>query len=360
MLEETTKKRIRKFIFRWMVVNIVFLLIKTTIDHDAAGSSFFSANTVFYYVTAFLFFMITWEWNDWLIKRERKQGKLNLKSSLKIFLQTMAILVPVTALVYYLALFPLKDAIGIQCENSLVQFMSDFLRANLIGCTVTFFNLFYFSMKQKEEIEQQFNDLKREMTVSKYASLKSQISPHFLFNSLNTLTSLMYEDRDLASDFVTRLASTYRYILDNKEHDLVSLEKELGFLDSFIFMMDVRHKKAVKIELDVQVDREKYVIPTLSLQMLVENALKHNLYSKEKPLHITISSIENEAIVIKNNLQRRELKEPTTKMGLQNIKKRYAFYTNKPVLIREEADFFEVIMPLLGEKATKMNLKAIS
>ena len=198
------------------------------------------------------------------------------------------------------------------------------------------------------------------MLASQYASLKNQISPHFLFNSLNTLTSLMYEDRDLASDFVTRLASTYRYILDNREHDLVDLEKELNFLDAYIFMMNVRHKNAVDITTEVDLDAKSYLIPTLSLQMLVENALKHNQYSKEKPLSITISTIQQDALVVRNNLQKRNNVGGTTKMGLQNIKKRYSYYTNKQVLIREEPEHFEVIIPLLKNDVMKTTLKAIS
>ncbi len=131
-------------------------------------------------------------------------------------------------------------------------------------------------------------------------------------------------------------------------------------MDSFIFMMKVRHKEAIQIEIDIKVPPEDFLIPTLSLQMLVENALKHNLYSKEKPLNISISSIQSDALVIRNNLQKRELKEATTQLGIRNIKKRYAFYTNKQVLVREETDYFEVILPLLDEHITKMNVKAIS
>ncbi|MEM9144529.1 MAG: histidine kinase, partial [Bacteroidota bacterium] len=334
---------------------------KTTVDHKAGElQELFASEALFYYVTAFLFFMITWEFNDRLIQKVREKGKLNLRNSLGIFARTMAFLLPFTALVYYLALFPFGEALGLLHENPRTQFMGDFLRANLIGCTVVFFNLFYFSMKQKEEMEEQLNDLQREMLASKYASLKSQISPHFLFNSLNTLTSLMYENRDLASDFVTRLASSYRYILDNREHDMVSLEKELGFLDSFVFMMTVRHKEAVCIHLDVKVSAEKYLIPTLALQMLVENALKHNRYSKEKPLRITVSSIADDALAVTNNLQKRELKAATTRLGIKNIKKRYAYYTNTPVLVREDSNFFEVIIPLLTTAQVGMKLKAIS
>lgn len=344
-----------------MVVNIVFFLIKISVDHGQTdGDSFFNTTELFYYVTAFLFFMVTWEYNDRLILNQLKSGGLTLKNSLVIFGKTMLLLVPLTTIIYYLALFPLRETLGIVCENPVIEFRGNIFRAWLLATAVIFVNLFYFSMKQRDELTQQMEDLKREMLASQYTTLKNQISPHFLFNSLNTLTSLMYEDRDLASDFVTRLASSYRYILDNREHDLVTLKKELDFMDSFIFMMDVRHKKAVQIDLNIKVNTEKYLIPTLSLQMLVENALKHNLYSKEKPLKITISSIENDALVVKNNLQKRELKEETTGVGLKNIKKRYAFYTNKQVLVRKEEKLFEVIIPLLDKNITQMNLKAIS
>ena len=356
-----TKKGIRKFFLRWMVVNVVYLLIKASIDHDGKGmGSFLEPTPIFYYVTAFLFFMISWEYNDYLIYKQLKKGGLTLKNSLLIFGKTMLVLVPLTTLIYYLALFPLKDFIGIICEDPPVEFRANIFRAWLLGTAVIFINLFYFSMKQRDELTKQMDDLKREMMASQYTTLKNQISPHFLFNSLNTLTSLMYEDRDLASDFVTRLASTYRYILDNREHDLVSLQKEINFLDSYIFMMNVRHKKAVTISIDIHVDAKLYFIPTLTLQMLVENALKHNQYSKEKPLQISISNIQGDALVVKNNLQKRVKPEETTQMGLQNIKKRYAYYTNKQVLVREEETYFEVIIPLLESETMKTNLKAIS
>ena len=355
-------KEVQKFLFRWMVVNVVFFIIKVTTEHEEdALHTFFAPTSQFYYWTTFLFFMVTWELNDWLIHRVRRRSQLNLGNSIQIYLKTMALLVPLSALIYYLALFPLRDVLKIECEQPYVlEFWGDFLRACVIGSTVIFINLFYYSMKQKDEMEEQMQNLKKEMIASKYSSLRSQISPHFLFNSLNTLTSLMYEDRDLASDFVTRLASSYRYILDNKEQDLVTLQKELNFLDAYIFMMEVRHNKAVYIKTDIRVTPENYWIPTLTLQMLIENALKHNLYSKEKPLEISIASIQNEALAIKNNLRKREIKEETTQMGLENIKKRYAYYTNKPVLVREEELYFEVIIPLMDKKATEMNLKAIS
>lgn len=355
------KKSVIKFLFRWLVVTVVFLLVKVTMEHDIEiVHPLFSAPMIYYYCTAFFLFMVTWEFNDWLIIRQLKNGGLDLKSSLQILAKSMAVLLPFSVLFYYLALYPFKEYIGHPTDEPFVCFMRDVLRATVLGLAVISFNLLYHSMRQRDEMKKQLEDLQRENLASKYTSLKNQISPHFLFNSLNTLTSLMYSDRDLASDFVSRLASSYRYILDNREEDLVSLEKELNFLDAFVFMMDVRHKEAVIININVNAEPKKYVVPTLSLQMLVENALKHNYYSKEKPLRIDISCIENDALVVRNTLRKRKLDEETTKLGLKNIKKRYSYYTSKDVLIREEEEFYEVILPLLKTGQNELNLLAVS
>lgn len=340
---------------------MVFLLVKVTMEHkNEVMHEVFSAQTIYYYCTAFFLFMVTWEFNDWLIMKQLRNGGLDLKNSLEILAKSMAFLLPFSVLFYYLALYPFKEYIGHPTDEAFICFVRDVLRATLLGLAVISFNLFYHAMRQRDEMKKQLEDLQRENLASKYSSLKNQISPHFLFNSLNTLTSLMYSDRDLASDFVSRLASSYRYILDNREEDLVSLEKELSFLDAFVFMMDVRHKEAVIININITAEPKKYVIPTLSLQMLVENALKHNYYSKERPLRIDISCIENDALVVRNTLRKRKLDEETTKLGLKNIKKRYSYYTNKDVLIREEEEFYEVILPLLKMGQKELNLLSVS
>ena len=354
------KKKVHKFLFRWLVVNVVFFLVKATMEHDEVIHDLFSATTIYYYCTTFFLFMVTWEFNDWLIKKQLKNGGLDLKNSFQILAKSMAVLLPFSALFYYLALYPFKDSIGHHTDEQLVCFIRDMLRATLLGLAVISFNLFYHAMRQRDEMKKQLEDLQKEMLVSKYSSLKNQISPHFLFNSLNTLTSLMYEDRDLASDFLSRLASSYRYILDNTEEDLVSLNKELNFLDSYVFMMNIRHEGALKIQTDIKVDTEEFLVPTLSLQMLVENALKHNYYSKEKPLNIRISSVGKIGLVIENTLRKRMSEEESTKLGLKNIQKRYTFYTNQEVSIESETEIFRVTMPLLHKDAKKVSVLAVS
>lgn len=348
-------KNVQKYTFRFLVINVVYFIIKLTVINETEGYPFIHAPSIFYYLSAFFQFIFTWEINDWLIRRHLKSkedSRLNFANSLKILGITLILFLPVSAIIYYLAIFELNHICQIYAMDLGLQFRIDFLRAALLGISVACFNLFYHSSKQKAELEHKMEELQKEIMTSKYKSLKNQISPHFLFNSLNTLTSLMYEDRDLASDFVSRLASSYRYILDNREEDLVSLEKELAFLDSFIFMMNVRHKDSLKITTDISIRPENFYIPTLSVQMLVENALKHNYYSKEKPLQIDIFSIEEDKIVVKNSLRERKLKEESTKLGILNIKNRYAYYTPKPVIVDKTEEYFTVTLPLLS-KSTK-------
>ncbi|KAA1247873.1 sensor histidine kinase [Aquimarina sp. RZ0] len=346
---------IKKFGIRILIINVAYTLIKFTIIHDE-NHDFYSPTNIFYYTSAFFLFMLAWETNDWLVRRLSKTDKsLDLTTGTRILLINILLVIPITALIYYLAIFEFNHICKINADTPWLRFRIDFLRATLIGFTVIIFNLFYYSLKQKKDIENKMIALQKEVMTSKYKSLKNQISPHFLFNSLNTLTSLMYEDRDLASDFVSRLASCYRYILDNREEDLVSLEKELNFMDSFIFMMNIRHEGALSITSQIFIHPKDYNIPTLSLQMLVENALKHNYFSKEKPLKISIISLNDTSLLIENNLYMRKETENSTKLGLKNIKKRYSFYTNQNVLVESSNSFFKVTIPLLPK-----NIKEIA
>lgn len=340
---------LRKMGFRTLVVTLVFACIHFTVVEET-NDTILDRSTIFYYLSALLFFMLTWEANDRFIKKHLSRHKLdslNWRYGLRILGITLLFAAPIFITVYYVAIFHFRDELDIVCNGGpLQQFYIDVSRALLLAVTVSVFNLFYFADKVKKQIHSRMVSLEKELIASKYKSLKSQISPHFLFNSLNTLTALMYEDRDLASDFTNRLASCYRYILDNRDKDLVGLNKELTFLDSFIFMMNVRHKMSLKISTHISLNTSNYVIPTLSLQMLVENALKHNYYSKEQPLLITITNTED-ALIIENTHRKRHDVTTSTQMGLENIKKRFDYYTKNPVVITKTESIFSVSLPLL-------------
>ncbi len=188
--------------------------------------------------------------------------------------------------------------------------------------------------------------LRRENVESQLEGLRSQVNPHFLFNSLNTLTYIIPEDPQRAVRFVQMLSKVYRYILEIREKKLITLDEELKFLEAYNFLLKERFGDNLTIHVDVpQHFRHLRIIP-LSLQILFENAIKHNIISTEKPLKIEVV-VENERLIIKNNLQLKKQTMPSTKVGLENIRNRYAFFSDKKVEINSTDNQFSVHLPLI-------------
>ncbi|NDK56455.1 sensor histidine kinase [Pontibacter fetidus] len=192
--------------------------------------------------------------------------------------------------------------------------------------------------------------LQKESIASQYESLKAQVNPHFLFNSLNALTSLVETDQKLAVKFIRKLSEVYRYVLDSRQKEVVSLTEELGFLESYIYLQKIRLGEALYLQNDLPQDNILMVVP-LGLQMLVENAIKHNVALEEQPLRIQLY-LQNEYIVVQNNLQERRTRdEDSTNTGLANLKARYSYLTDKPVLVQPTEREFIVKLPILHIKA---------
>ncbi len=189
--------------------------------------------------------------------------------------------------------------------------------------------------------------IKKEAISSKYESLKNQVSPHFLFNSLNVLTTLVYEDQDLAAEFIKKLANVYRYVLDMKDKEVVKLETEIEFLKSYSFLQKIRHTDGLEFKIDLPENHMIMVAP-LAIQMLVENAIKHNAISKEQPLKIRIWMEETGYIVVSNNLMEKQVRQGApSHIGLDNIRERYRFLSDKPVIVENTGKEFTVKVPAL-------------
>lgn len=202
-------------------------------------------------------------------------------------------------------------------------------------------------MDNTEAIRLKAEQLEKENLLSQFSALKSQVNPHFLFNSLSILSSLVKKDPDLSEQFIDRLSKAYRYILEQRDTDLVPLATELDFLKSYTFLLRTRFEQ--KFEVNILLNDETVAtskIPPLTLQLLVENAVKHNRMSETEPLQITI---EQEAgnLVVRNNFRPRGDKPTSTGMGLQNIINRYALLTDQPVWAGETEADFVVKVPLL-------------
>lgn len=189
--------------------------------------------------------------------------------------------------------------------------------------------------------------LKKEQMATRYESLKNQVNPHFLFNSLNALTNLVYEDQDLAADFIRQLSKVYRYVLETRSKEVVSLETEMKFVESYLFLQHIRFDDKLRVEASVS-GFENRILPPLALQMLLENAIKHNTIAKDEPLTISIR-VEEDMLVVENNLQIKNIPtEESSGMGLANIKARYEFLSDKPVVVEKTESYFRVKLPLLS------------
>ena len=202
---------------------------------------------------------------------------------------------------------------------------------------------FYKLAQQKAA---QAERLQKEFAQVRLQALRSQVNPHFLFNSLSVLSSLVHVNAELSERFIIQLSRAYRYILDQKELELVSLKKELDFLDAYFFLLQIRFEQKVQLIREINIDCENYKLPPLTLQLLIENAVKHNKMSASYPLTIIVKTVE-ENLVVENNINTREQNETSTGIGLENIRSRYAMVTDKKILIEKTDDCFRATIPLL-------------
>jgi LytS/YehU family sensor histidine kinase len=187
--------------------------------------------------------------------------------------------------------------------------------------------------------------LEKERVIAQYENLKSQMNPHFLFNGLNALTNLIYEDPAKATKFVKQLTDVYQYVLDTNEKDLVPLEDELNLLESYVFLQQVRFGQHLKIENQLQ-NMSSLVVP-LALQSLIENAIKHNRVSLENPLTIKLYE-EQDYLVVENLVNRKVSVEKSKGIGINSLKKRYKVLTEKQVLVVETENKFIVKLPIVS------------
>ncbi len=232
-------------------------------------------------------------------------------------------------------------------EDPITTFWADSFQATIMAWLVISGQLIKLNFNHVKQAENQAAMVQKELLLSKYEALKNQVNPHFLFNSFSVLSSLIHENQDLASEFLDKLSKMYRYMLDNRDNQMVSLKKEVQFMKSYIFLLKARHEESLQIDIDLDLDEESYYVPTLSLQMLIENAIKHNNFSKSNPLTIRIFNEEDGYLVVENELRTKKQEIQSTKVGLENIKNRYNYQSEKRVIISESDSHFTVKLPIL-------------
>lgn len=225
--------------------------------------------------------------------------------------------------------------------------------------TVVMLTIYYTFYYYKSTRDSQVKEQKKiaGSAAASFDALKNQLDPHFLFNSLNVLTSLIEENPQAATKFTTSLSKVYRYVLEQKNKDLVTLQEELEFAQLYMSLLKMRFEDSIEYNTPQQLENPEAKVVPLSLQLLLENAVKHNMVTPSKRLIITIYE-QDGALVVKNNIQPKQVVKKSSGVGLQNIRQRYQLLTDRPVLISELNNEFVVALPLLTkQKATTMNLQ---
>jgi len=204
---------------------------------------------------------------------------------------------------------------------------------------------FHFFRRWKEQ-KVLAAELEKEKALVQYDNLKNQLNPHFLFNTLSSLNSLIFENPQLASEFLQQLSKVYRYVLENKEKNLVSVDTEIKFVKHYVQLLKARFEQGLEVTYEVnESDLSKGITP-VTLQILIENAMKHNTTQKSAPLDIRIFC-ESNFLVVQNNIQKKQVIEDSNGQGLENLKNLYHYLSETPVTVEESANTFTVKIPLL-------------
>lgn len=214
----------------------------------------------------------------------------------------------------------------------------------IIGLLIYLVTLVRYFMRDLKKYYMKTVEAESQLAKYQYDTLKNQLNPHFLFNSLNTLSGLIYMDVDKADEFIHRLSKLYRYVLDMQKEEVVPVQSEMELVNDFLYLNNIRFNN--QIEASISVDNSTGFIAPMALQLLIENAIKHNAVSEVSPLKIEIKE-ENGYLLVRNNIQLKQEKQPSTELGLNNLHERYATLTDRKVVVEEIDEYFIVRVPIL-------------
>lgn len=294
--------------------------------------------------------LLVWEANRGL---QRSLGRIRLFLRVKLHpliihfalsLLVVAIIAGVSTLLLS-KLYPLTpNSLGMPLKLSLGFSFRINLFLHCINAIVFFMNKYKVAQVEAER-------LKKQSIEARFDALRSQLNPHFLFNSLNVLSTLVYRDPDTSARFIEQLSNVYRYLLYNHDQKLITLREELDFINSYCYLLKMRFQENLLITHEIPETKKDYYIAPATLQLLIENAIKHNVVSHKNPLEIKIyfenGKPEVNKIVVENNLQPKPVQESSARVGLKNIKSRYAFLAGRDAVEIITAPRFVVKVPLI-------------
>jgi len=301
----------------------------------------FELNSVYLFGVLASVVLGVWELNR-IVERKILQQRRKLHPLILLFGASMVNVIIVSTLSIYLIYLVLGMPLKLNFDHWKLLVAFGF-RVNLfLNCV----NAIVFYMNRLKVMQLEAEQLKKQNVEAQFEALRNQINPHFLFNCFNVLSTLVHKDPEASSTFISQLSQVYRYLLYNQEKKIVTLQEELTFLDSYAYLLKIRFNDNLVIDNKIGDKSDHVMVAPASIQMLIENAIKHNVASRKSPLNITLER-ENGYIKVTNTRHIKEIEEESTKIGLKNIISRYKFLSDKPVKIESTETQFCVKLPVL-------------
>jgi two-component system, LytTR family, sensor kinase len=324
------------------ILGIAIPLLSHLINYRQMSTGKIILSNLCFIATSF----VTWQGSVYIVSHVRRNKTIRKKLFLKLFM-----LCGLTAL--YGFIITCTSALLWQNIILKVSDLKPAINCGLIAAgMVMFLTLIYealFLSKERELDIKIVDQLDKERLQAELTALKGELEPHFVFNSLTTISHLISVDPEKAQMFTQKLAVVYKYLLVNKGKELVSLEDELSFIDNYVYLLRIRYDDKISLQFNLKRAGEKIMIIPCSLQLLIENAIKHNFFTEADPLQISIS-MNGEYLKVENNTRRKNYAVESTKVGLSNLRTHYKLICNKNVLIYEKDSRFTVKLPLIKQE----------
>jgi len=326
------------------ILGVLIPLLSKLIRYSRLGWMEIIASNVLFIATSY----IIWQGSVGIISKLRRSPLVKRRFFLKL---TMLC---VSTAAYAFIISSVSGLIWQQIVFSTINTRPVFLCGAISAIMVVFLTLMYealFLSKERELDTKIVDQLDKERVNAELNSLKGELDPHFVFNSLSTLSHLISVDTHKAQLFTQKLAQVYKYLLINKDQELISLNDEIKFIGDYFFLLNIRYDGRLNLSFNMDNNYvEKIMVIPCSLQLLIENAIKHNQFTDENPLHITVS-LNGEYLKVENNIHIKQYASESTRIGLANLSNRYRLVYNKDIVINKEEDKFIVKLPLIKQNS---------
>ncbi|QEC67178.1 hypothetical protein FRZ67_07675 [Panacibacter ginsenosidivorans] len=335
----------------WLIIAIAMPLFVFLVNTILLGSGYFSSFGVFMLATLFAAIILTVSWQllTWIAVtlRNRFPDDKDILKRLSIAILLFIIITALTLTIIFW-LFSRITLIEPFTDDARLKWV--LMSGVIVNIFITLLHEGVANFEKWKKTITETESLKTEYMQSRLLGLKSQLNPHFLFNSLNSLSCLIQEQPQQAEKFLDEMSKVYRYLLKNSDEQLVTLETELQFTRSYFYLLKARHGEGLDMEININSFHNEKQLPPLTLQILLESAFNMNAISKEQPLKIELSVTDNGWLQIKNNVQRKITDSLADRSGIQNLSKKFRLLCNKYIIVKDTGEYQLITVPLIPAK----------